>query len=339
LALAAGWLADRVGSKRLLIVYLLGCAAACVMVYAASTLPLLFVTMFVMGCFASIYHPAGLALISHETHPADRGRALGWHGILGSLGISGAPLIVAAALHGSTFTWREYYLCLALPGVFLAVSLAMLLRAQPPLDPHTHRHGRPADDARWGAFFLLVAVGTLAGFVYAALMQFLPRYLSEVDSAWIGSDPTTRRLLFTGLALFFGILGQALAGRMCRPGRLEKMLVWIMLGQVPCLIWMAQAQGTQRVAATCALMLIHFANQPVYNSLIAQYVPAARRSLGYGFSNFMGFGLGALGSAAAGQLLQRGGAAHGAAWTYGTLAAVVGVAGVLAIGLCRRCRT
>ena len=36
-------------------------------------------------------------------------------------------------------------------------------------------------------------------------------------------------------------------------------------------------------------------NQPVYNALLAEFLPRHRRSVGYGFSNMMGFGVGALG--------------------------------------------
>src|SRR5262245_21733570 len=78
-AVAGGWMADRWGSKRLLMVYLVGCTLACGFVWWAPDLRLLFIGMFLMGTFASIYHPAGLALVSHVTTPANRARALGWH--------------------------------------------------------------------------------------------------------------------------------------------------------------------------------------------------------------------------------------------------------------------
>ena len=41
-------------------------------------------------------------------------------------------------------------------------------------------------------------------------------------------------------------------------------------------------------------------HQPIYNSLIAKYTPRARRSLCYGFSFAMGFGLGSFGALFAG---------------------------------------
>ena len=63
-ALGAGWLVDRFGSKPLLIVYLVGCAATAAAASVIHELGVLFLAMFAMGSFASIYHPAGLAYIS-----------------------------------------------------------------------------------------------------------------------------------------------------------------------------------------------------------------------------------------------------------------------------------
>ena len=93
-AIAAGWLVDHFGSRRLLLIYLIGCSAACGLAALASSRQELFLAMMLMGGLASIYHPAGLALISHETTTANRPRALGLHGIFGSAGIGLTPLAI-----------------------------------------------------------------------------------------------------------------------------------------------------------------------------------------------------------------------------------------------------
>ena len=63
-------------------------AAMSIAVWQSTSLAVLFGAMFAMGCFASIYHPAGVGLISHHTTPENRPMALGYHGILGSVGIA-----------------------------------------------------------------------------------------------------------------------------------------------------------------------------------------------------------------------------------------------------------
>ena len=130
------------------------------------------------------------------------------------------------------------------------------------------------------------------------------------------------------MALSCAIFGQGLAGRLARPEKLKWQLAVILFANVPPLLWMAFADGAWRFVAACLLALIHFMNQPIYNSLIAQMTPAARRSVGYGFSNMVCFGIGALGPLLAG-LLPTDQA------VYSSLAAVAALAGAAALVLTR----
>ncbi len=343
-ALLAGWLADRYGSKPLLILYLAGCALTSAATWAAGSLNIVFLLMFGMGSFASIYHPAGLSLISHETTPENRGAALGWHGIFGSIGIGGAPFIAAIVFSTRTVTWREYYLLLALLGAVLAFLLTLFLvehhRQPSAAMTNVHAsHGRE-DRYSWRSYFLLVTVGATAGVIYGAFVHFLPRYLDSVgdylpgilkregDSASAVSPESLRNFLTT-LVMMCALVGQALAGRIARPGRMEWQLSIIMFAAAPALVWVGFAEGVMRVAAACTVAFFHFMTQPIYNSLIAQYVPPARRSVGYGFSNMVGFGIGALGPAFAGLTQDN-------RLIYGTLAGFAVCAGLLSFALARQ---
>lgn len=336
-AMLAGWLADRYGSKRLLIIYLLGCIGTAFISFWTTSFALLFAGMFAMGCFASIYHPAGLALISRATTAANRPAALGWHGIIGSMGIAGAPLLAALAFSGEGITWRGYYLVLCVPAALVAVLMAVSLKDNH--NPSPRPSGREStseeesrleeDSSNWPAFGLLVTSGALMGFVYASFMHFLQRYLNSADINLGSMSPESFRNLLAGIVLTFGMVGQAVAGRIARPGRLERMLLIVILGNLPFLIWMAFAEGPWRFVACCGLALVHFMNQPVYNSLIAQYVPRARRSTGYGFSNMMCFGVGAFGPACVGFISTD-------RWTYMTLAFVTVAASAVSFALLRR---
>lgn len=325
-ALLAGWATDRFGSKPLLLTYLLGCAGAALLVSQLTTLPLIFVCMFAMGCAASIYHPAGLALISHETTPENRGAALGWHGIIGSIGIASAPFIAGTVFRSGDVDWRQYYQLLAIPAVLLAVLIARFqVTSHHRLIAGEDPQRTAGDGENWSMFFRLVASGALCGFIYAAFVGFLPRYLDTVEIPGIQVARESSRNLLAGFVLAFAIAGQAVSGRLARPGQLVILLRSVLVANVPVLLWVAVAEGQMRLLATCVLAFVHFMQQPVYNSLIARFVPRHRRSLGYGFSNMMCFGIGALGPAYAGQMP----ADEWAFWTYGSLA----VLSIVAAGL------
>lgn len=332
-AMLAGWLADRYGAKRLLTVYLLGCMATCGLAAWAPTLAILFGVMFLMGCFASIYHPAGLSLLSRETTPATRGAALGWHGIFGSVGIAIAPFLAALVFSTGLVGWRGYYLLLACPALIIVLLVSRLhVHTEDERKTNDHRNSDPTvaeETIDWRRLMLLVSAGALSGFVYAAFLYFLPRYLNDTGLRPTSWSEAGFRNTLTTVALLFAAVGQGVAGRLADPGRLERQLTFIFFANVPPLMWMAFAEGPWRFVAACLLAFIHFMNQPVYNSLIADVVPHARRSLGYGFSNMMCFGIGAFGPLVAG-LLPSDEAVYA---LLGGLAAMAGGVSLLLVGV------
>ena len=300
-ALLAGWLVDQFGSRRMLVLYLLGCSICCVVAWLGRPLGGLFASMFLMGAFASIYHPAGLALISLSTSPQNRGSALGLHGILGSIGISAAPLLVGLAL-ANGISWRNFYGFLAIAGLVLATPIAIWARQPPEQAPQsagglaaTRLDSAPA----WLSFLLLTVLASIQGFVYAGVLSFLPRYLQGWQPGAAQYSAASSRYLAAGV-LVIGCIGQYLGARLARPGRLESLLTIVTLGNVPMLMAMAVSAGSARVLAAAGFSVVHFMYQPIYNSLIAKYTPRGQRSLAYGFSFAMGFGIGGLGSTFAG---------------------------------------
>jgi hypothetical protein len=215
------------------------------------------------------------------------------------------------------------------PGGMLSPSAASACRIDGECGTMPVPDAKPvAEPDQRAAFFLLVTVGALSGFIYAAFMHFLPRYLDGAALRTSGMSPAGYRNMLAAGVLGFGVLGQALAGRLARPGRMESQLTTVVFANAPFLLWMAVADGVWRLVAACLLALVHFMNQPLYNSLIAQYVPHARRSLGYGLSNMVCFGFGALGPAFAGLTA-------GDGPTYGGLAVVAVLAGCLSLRLGR----
>ncbi len=306
-AMLAGWLADRYGAKRLLIVYLLGCIGTAILAAWAPSLAVLFVIMFAMGTFASIYHPAGLSLISRETTLANRGAALGWHGIFGSLGIASAPFLASLVFSTGLVGWGGYYLILTIPALLIVALMTRLVVHAPESSKRAESENhadQTAADSRisWRPFLFLVAAGALSGLVYSAFLHFLPRYLNDTGWRPSGWSEESFRNALTTVALLCGAVGQGVAGRLANPEKLQKQLVVIFFANVPPLLWMAMADGIWRLFAVCLLAFIHFMNQPVYNSLIARMIPAEKRSVGYGFSNMMCFGIGAFGPLVAGLL-------------------------------------
>jgi len=299
-ALIAGWLVDRYGAKRMLALYLIGGGVTCFTSILLPGLPLLFASMFLMGVMASIYHPAGLALLSHETTPDTLPKTLGWHGVFGSLGIGGVPLIAAVVL-SLTGSWHAFYAVLGVMSIAIGMVFVYLTLQSP--ERVFSKVDRASEDDRgnWGSFGVLLLMSTLIGLSYHGVMSFLPRFLSDAKVLGFQTEGEIGGNILAASSLILGCIGQYMAGQMARPKRLEFQLMLICAGTVPFLIGMSFAPPQWKWYCVAAWGMIFFMHQPVFNSLIAKYTPRSRRSLCYGVSFAVGNGIGAIAAGLVGE--------------------------------------
>jgi MFS family permease len=119
-SLPAGWLADKWSRDGMMSVFFLGIGLASAATGLAQTPFQIGVGLFVIGMFAAIYHPVGLAIVTSKWR--NTGMRIAANGVWGNLGVAGAALITGFLIdHGG---WRMAFI---LPGLFaVAMGLAYL---------------------------------------------------------------------------------------------------------------------------------------------------------------------------------------------------------------------
>ena len=338
-ALPAGILADSYGTRPLLIGCLGGMGLGFLGVALAPGPVTLAATLVVWGTAASVYHPAGLTLISRGVEA--RGTALGYHGVAGNVGTVVGPLLTILAL--SVTDWRTTAALLTLPALVGAVGVRLV--GVPDTRTTTPDGGRAFDgvatDTRTlfaGGFLLVFVVVGVEGLYYRAVLTFLPELLADAGSfvpVAVGArtlDPS--RYLYAGV-LAVGVVGQYVGGRLTDRIPVERGLIGSYVGltllaavAVPALA----ATTTTALALAAVLGLVLFGEQPFLQATVAEYSPAGLRGLSYGFTYVAVFGVGALGATAAGVALTVAGRAGVFALLVG-----LGLAGVaVAVTLDRR---
>jgi len=110
-ALPGGIVVDRVGSRRLIAACLFGMGGAFLLLGVAPSLVVVALALLAWGTAASVYHPAGLTLISKGV--TERGTGFAYHGMAGNLGIGLGPLVTATLL--LVLDWTTVALVLAVP--------------------------------------------------------------------------------------------------------------------------------------------------------------------------------------------------------------------------------
>jgi MFS family permease len=114
-SLPAGWLADRWSREGMIAVFFVGIGASSIATAFAHTPLQVGIGLFVLGVFAAIYHPVGLAIVTQKWK--NTGMRLGVNGIWGNLGVASAALLTGYFIdHGG---WRMAFI---VPGI---VSIAI----------------------------------------------------------------------------------------------------------------------------------------------------------------------------------------------------------------------
>ncbi len=123
--LPAGWLADRVGPRYLLLLGITGVAVAGLIVGLSPLFAVLIGGLLIMGIAGGGYHPASSAVIANLVHPSRTGRAMGVHIIGGSTSFFLAPLMAAGLV--TALGWRGTFLALSVPVALLGLALFVLI--------------------------------------------------------------------------------------------------------------------------------------------------------------------------------------------------------------------
>ncbi len=295
-ALPAGALADRVGSKSLLLICLWG-AALCLAAMALS--PSLFAFALAaggMGLFLSIYHPAGTSLITHALPLS--GRVFATHGMAGNLGVAGAG-VIAGTLLGALFGWRWALGLLALAAALLGLFVLAL-----PAHPAQEARGR-AGRGHWPAFLLLLVAAAFMGMVYRGMTTFLPKFFATRYTVQASAGVAVGGALTT-LVLLIGVAGMYLAGRMVDRGvRPARVFLVGAAAQLPFLVALGFLEGIVLLPLAMAVAFFHFFTQPPGNQLVAELTPPRLRGLGYGLYFLVAFGAGSLGASVGGFVSER----------------------------------
>lgn len=358
-ALPGGVLVDRFGSRTLITACLFGMGLSFLLLGAVPGIAGITLVLALWGIAASVYHPAGLALISNGVE--QRGAAFAYHGMAGNIGIAGGPFVTALLL--IALDWRTAAMVLAVPAIVAAiVGLTISFDETAAVDAIADGGGASsatlssprafltASRGLFTAGFLTVFVLVLFnGLYYRGMLTFLPEllggFLDELldvapeDGLGIVPDgPVAREFdlsqyLYAGL-LAIGIGGQYVGGLLTDAIEPERGLAVMLTSLVViALLFVPAARTLPTLLLVCvALGFALFAMQPLSQATIAKYSPPEHRGLSFGYTYLAIFGIGALGASLTGAALTYGSAPA----VFALLAGFAGTALVLALVLVLR---
>lgn len=308
-SLPAGFLADRLGERRLLVICTFGMALAALGTGLAPNVIVLGVMLGLLGMSMGIFHPAATTFIARIA--PRRGIGFGLLGVGGSLGVALGPICAGAA--AAAMGWRAAYLVLAIPALVLAVLFLTTRPKTETTETDTPAAVTPPRVNFWRTvkpvaplIILILLAQILAGLIYRGVVTYLPTHLSDMVSLGGGELGSLMRAgAFTTLVLAFGVFGQFGGGYLGDHIRREKLAVISALVSLLMLVVMGLGQGWGLLLGSMGFAVFYFMGQPVYNVLIAEYTPESIRGRIYGLSFFAGFGLGSFSASLFGYVVEK----------------------------------
>lgn len=285
--LPAGWLGDRWSKQKLLALMFLGLGAGALLTSLASSPWELAGGLALIGLFASIYHPVGIAMVVEEAGAV--GRALGVNGVWGNMGVAAAPLIAGAL--STWWGWRAAFVAPGIVAILTGLAFLLLIRNTVSVGERpAPRAARPASPALVRRVFLFVVLASLfGGVVFSIMTVTLPKMLAE----GLGDDGNAALSAGTLAAVFFAIaaFAQIITGRAVDRMAPRALMLVLAGGQIILFALLAQAFGWPLLLLGFLVMPLVFGEIPVHDAMVAHYGAAEWRGRIYALKYVLSLGV------------------------------------------------
>ena len=266
-ALPAGWLADHWSRYKMMAVFFFGIGVSMLLTGMAQSTWQIGLGLTLIGVFAAIYHPVGIAML--VAAPEKMGRALGWNGLWGNLGLAAAALVAGALM--DLWGWRAAFF---IPGVFCVLAGIAFLWIVPdpgPVQKKSRTIGLHVDRATMARIFAILLVATACGgVIFNSTTVAMPKVFDERLAALTQTSFGIGALVAFVYSL--AALAQLAMGALIDRFELRKLMIGIALVQIPLLAFAANVEGWAMLAAALAMMLAVFGQIPLNDVIVGKYV-------------------------------------------------------------------
>jgi MFS family permease len=289
-ALPAGWIADKWSREGMMSVFFVGIGLSSIATAFARTPLEVGIGLFVIGVFAAIYHPVGLALVVEKWR--NTGMRIAVNGVWGNLGVASAALITGYFIdHGG---WR---IAFVVPGIFsilvgIAYTVLMWQEITAPRPPARAKAAARVLPADLKALLLRVSMivfltTAVSSIVFQSTTFALPKVFDERLGGIALSATAIGQLAFVVFAL--ASIGQLIVGHYL--DRLGPRTVFITAAALQVVFFAMMPGLADWAALACAMafMLAAFGQIPINDYMIGRLAEGEWRARIYGVRYVVSF--------------------------------------------------
>jgi|TARA_B110000027_G_scaffold99660_1_gene105343 MFS family permease len=268
----AGWLADKYSRAILITVYPFGLGIGGMLASFSQSTEMLGISLGVLGFFAAIYHPVGIAMLTKR--PGKIGLRVGVNGVWGNMGVAAAPVFT-----GILIAYADWRLGFLLPSIFcICFGLFQLfafveneeINLKNIKNKAASTLSSPFSEG-WKIVLFALSITTLSGgFIFGALTFLIPR-LFEVSMVQISTDVAITGLL-AGLVYAIASFSQIGTGWLVDKVPPKYVLSAMGLGQLIFIYIASQSSDYNLLFIMLAAMIFVFGQVPITDVILVKYV-------------------------------------------------------------------
>ena len=295
-AIPAGWLADKWSREGMMLIFFIGIGICSVLASQASSPAQIALTLTLIGVFAAIYHPVGLAMVVQGR--TKTGMPLAINGVFGNMGVASAALLTGFFIDSAG--WRTAF---ALPGALsigIGVMYWFFIKGQSAPETTVPNTEDPKASNTPGAhsgnllirvFAVIFFTTALGGLIFQSTTFALPKVFEER----LPDIANTATLIGWYAFIVFSVaaFAQLVVGYLIDNHSVKIVFAVVALLQAIFFTAMIQLTGLAALLVAIAFMLAVFGQIPINDVLIGRIARSEWRSRAYALRYVIGFSVSA----------------------------------------------
>lgn len=265
-AIPAGWLADHWSRYKTLVLFFFGIGVSMILTGFAQSPWQIAAGLTLVGAFAAIYHPVGIAML--VAVPQNMGRVLGWNGLWGNLGLATAALITGALV--DFVGWRAAFFVPGAICIAAGFGFRALVPDPGPVKKVSKSIGLHVDARMMARIFAILLIATACGgIIFNSTTVSMPKVFDERLRALTETSFGIGALVAGVYAL--AAFAQVLMGHLIDRSELRRLMIGVALVQVPLMFLAANLEGWAMLGVAVLMMLAVFGQIPLNDAIVGKY--------------------------------------------------------------------
>ncbi|NKB77326.1 MAG: MFS transporter [Gammaproteobacteria bacterium] len=283
----AGWLADKWSRENMMVIFFIGIGASALLASLSNTPLQMGICLTLVGVFASIYHPVGLAMLVQGR--AKTGMPIAINGVFGNMGVASAALITAFFI--DSIGWRSAFIIPGIISLLIGVTYLWITRKaqreaqngesiQKKSTTSSSDTATVLDKKTWIWVFSIVCFTTaMGGLIFQSTTFALPKILDDKLAGIAGS--ATDIGWYSFIVFSVAAFAQLVVGYLLDKHSIRTIFMVIALLQAIFLGVMTQLSGLWTVLGAVVFMLAVFGQIPINDVLVGRISRNEWRSRAY----------------------------------------------------------